>query len=107
MAIQVFKPGDKLPDLPGNLKEFSHPGLRSFYGFKIVADGGDYYWVPATEADFRKSEAERLGIGEMAVQPQFSCYNTGPRTCGGTCFSGFCTAVYNPTNGHYYCICEE
>lgn len=108
MNIMVFSPGDKLPDLPDNLTEFSVPGLRARFGFKIETDGMEHYWVPASETDFRNSEAERLGIKPEDVNTAtFYCNQTGPTDCSGFCHpgSGDCKLLYNSREKYYYCAC--
>jgi hypothetical protein len=80
----------------------------SLYGYKLVAIDGTLLWDTATEEDFRKSEAIRRGIKVEDVeskQLEQICVNTGPTTCSGTCYMGFCNLIYNPQQHYYYCQC--
>ena len=106
MAIQVFKKGDKLPPLPNGIEDIQTQHLFSRYGFKIVDIGGSLFWEAASEDDYRKAEAERLGIEPKDVKPKSSdCHNTSPMTCGGFCDLGDCNLVYQPIQKYYYCAC--
>jgi hypothetical protein len=104
-GLQVFEQGDQLPELPAGLT--ADLPVVSRFGFKIVQLDGKPVWEAATEEDFRNSEAQRLGIKPEDVVLTLSCYNTGPTSCGGGCdTSATCTAVYHPSDGHYYCGCQ-
>ena len=106
MAIQIFRKGDKLPELPRGIADIHTEHLVSRFGFKIVDIDGALFWEAGTEADFRKAEAERLGIKPEQVTVLTSCYQTGPRSCAGFCDSGFCTLMYQPSGNYYYCGCS-
>lgn len=107
MPIHQYKQGDVPPAPPGDLQSFTGPSLRVRFGFKAVEDEGKWFWEPATENDFRKSEAERLNIREEDVHVEDSCHSTGPQSCSGFCgmSGGICSLVYNPSGHYYYCAC--
>ncbi|MGA8759743.1 MAG: hypothetical protein WB611_26190 [Stellaceae bacterium] len=108
MPVQVFNKGDSPPPFPRGLSDFSVQGLRLRYGIKASTDkDGNYFWEAATEEDYRKAEAERLGIREEDVTPKLTgCYQTGPIGCEGDCDAqGFCKLLYRSSDNHYYCNC--
>jgi hypothetical protein len=106
MAVQIFKNAQDVPPPPGGLQFFETKELISRFGFKAVEIDGTWFWEPGTEDDYRKSEAERRGIKKEDVDIMMGCYQTGPRSCGGICSSGFCTLMYNPSGNYYYCSCS-
>lgn len=106
MEIRTFISDEELPALPEGLDDFSVPSLRAHFGFKIVKSDEGFAWELATEDEFRKSEAERLGTSPQEVNIRYTCYQTGPRQCGGSCSTGrTCRLVYNPAQEFYYCAC--
>ena len=80
-GIHVFAKGEKLPPLPPGLS--ADVPVRSQFGFKIIKEGGKYYWEAATEADYRASEAQRLGIPPDKVVINRNCYMPNPQSCTG------------------------
>jgi hypothetical protein len=121
-GVLVFRHGGR-PPLPEGLKaDFE---VFSRFGFKVVAVkikkcgsnevGEKRMWMAASEADYRKSEAQRLNIKpedvpvgtEQNAIEGFYCAQTGPMQCnGGYCQSGSCSLLYNSAQHYYYCSCD-
>lgn len=102
-GLQVFEANDQLPALPAGLSD--QLPVVSRFGFKIGQVDGRPAWEAATEEDYRNAEAQRLDVKPEDVT--LSCYNTGPRSCGGSCItSASCRLVYDPASGIYYCGCN-
>lgn len=103
-GIILFSKGDTLPELPSGLSDYSP--TPSQFGYRIVEQGGTPSWEPATEADYRASEAQRLGVSPEEVKLSEGCHQTSPQSCAGFCTGpNFCTLAYNPQGHYYYCIC--
>lgn len=105
MTVETYRDANDLPPPPGDLEFFTTRDVVSPFGYKAVEIDGSWFWMPGTEDDYRKSEAERLEIAPSDVEVRFSCYQTGPKSCGGICQSGFCRLMFNPAGAYYYCAC--
>ncbi len=105
MAIEVYRSADDAPAPPGDLEFFTSRDVLSPFGYKALEIDGTWFWVPGTEEEYRNSEGERLGIDPKEVEIRFSCYQTGPKSCGGSCNTGFCRLMFNPAQNFYYCGC--
>lgn len=103
-GCKVFEENDELPELSDGLSDKVR--VMSRYGFKINDQKGPPTWEAATEADYRDSEAKRLGIAPEDVKSASSCFQVGPRLCSGSCAgAGHCRLVYSPVQRYYYCAC--
>ena len=111
-GVKIYEDGEK-PELPAGFNaDFQ---VISRFGFKIVTIKGRSMWMAATENDYRKSEARRLGISEADVPSRSEqidenvCHQTGPMSCSGFCRQGFCRLYESttfPGHPHYYCQCS-
>ncbi|PTW61327.1 hypothetical protein C8N35_10236 [Breoghania corrubedonensis] len=105
MTIETFRDANDAPPPPGGLEFFETKDLISPFGYKAVEIDGTWFWMPGTEEDYRKAESERLRLEPSDVEIRLSCYQTGPKTCGGMCGTGFCRLMFNPAQNFYYCAC--
>ena len=82
-GVLVFAPDEKMPPIEKGV-------LISTFGFILSADGETTKIVLATEEDYRKSEAKRLGISPSKVVLKGNCrsqidHDTGEVKCVGGC----------------------
>jgi hypothetical protein len=103
-GIDVFEKGDPLPPVPSGLN--CDVPVISRFGFKIAHVAGRAFWEAASEADYRKCEAERLGIDakDVSLPALDGCRSVGG-VCSGACGFGFCHLLRDPTSGYRYCGC--
>lgn len=100
------------PPLPPGLsfRDKLDPSQR--YGVKLAETNGTYYWQPATEEDYRNSEAERLGVALADVR-LLNCESTHVAFCDGLCAprrgepKTWCQSLWNPREKYAYCACVE
>src|SRR5262245_25718811 len=120
-VIRVYTKGTPPPGVPSDM--WPPPAAKIIYpfGLRLVPiqrrDGPqDSVWIPATEDDYRQSEAKRLGIAEDAVlipdtnNLEPACVMDGRGDCNplGYCPGGAsstCDRLQNSDTGHYYCQC--
>jgi hypothetical protein len=107
-GIQMYAYGEEQP-LPKGIRNTMSG--TSLYGYRIVHEAAGPIWIDATESDYRRSEAKRLGIEPTAVElPKYGeCGGKYPN-CQGGCYGsygGSCYAAVNPEGGHYYCGCHS
>ncbi|EKU96265.1 hypothetical protein Lepto7375DRAFT_0253 [Leptolyngbya sp. PCC 7375] len=93
--------GVSLPDFPGLPTEIP---ARSRFGWKVITDDKQYFWEAATESDYRKSEAGRLGINASEVDIDTFCRMDG-LICAGVCAGGLTTCQRVSSGNHFYCTC--
>src|SRR5262245_15291314 len=105
-GVHVYARGVK-PHLPKGAPRRAPHGPSKF-GHKLVKVRGRLVWKKGTAHDVRAAEAKRLGKKSAAVKLDVVlCVMTGNMTCSNTgdC-AGFCSAVYDPATGLYYCHCN-
>ena len=100
-GIYVYMPGE-VPELPVPID----PKAVSLYGFKLVGVGATAEWVPASEEDFRASQARRLGITPGEVNLNELCRGQGSGCDFSSCGPGRgCYVTYDPQTNYKYCGC--
>jgi hypothetical protein len=104
-GFQLFEQDEQRPELPAGLT--ADLSVVSRFGFKIGQLDGKPVWEAATEEDYRNAEARRLSVNPEDVQIALECVQTGPFSCAGNCYDGFCKLIYSPTStgDYYYCAC--
>jgi hypothetical protein len=93
--------------LPEGLTLPIFEGLHAPYGFRTTEYKGRLMWTPASEDDFLRAEAQKLGIDVSEVPRNGGCSSY---PCGGRCGiydAQFCSAhlQFTPNGAYWYCSC--
>ena len=108
-GVLVLSNQKDIPKSPDGLSD--NLDILFTYGAKMVKYKGKIYWQAARKEDFVQAESLRLGIKAEDVK-LLNCVQKGPKECDHTqsCQSGttmgWCTLMYYPKGGYYYCGCK-
>jgi hypothetical protein len=108
-GVRIYSKGEKITGVPENLASVDFTHIHSPYGLKLVNVQGELKWLVASEVDYRRSEAQRLGIKPSEVKERSGgCRQTTPVSCSGTCIDkSECKLLvcHGEHGDSYYCSC--